>query len=80
MLGAGGIPVYSFTGPREVMEGSDHRNYWTRGWPAVLVTDTAFLRNPHYHTKTDTAETLDYVRMARVVDGVFNGVAGFPPP
>lgn len=39
-----------------------------------LVTDTAYLRNPHYHTVHDTAEKLDYVRMASVVDGVLNAV------
>ncbi|HVE72732.1 MAG TPA: M28 family peptidase [Thermoanaerobaculia bacterium] len=72
IAGAGGIRVVSFSGPRETSDASDHRNYWARGWPAVMVTDTAFLRNPHYHTAHDTAETLDYARMARVVDGVLN--------
>lgn len=72
--GAGGIPVYSFTGPRAALDGSDHINYWAAGMRAVLVTDTAFLRNPNYHSERDTADTLDYERMARVVDGVFNAV------
>lgn len=63
--------VVSFTGPHETSDASDHRNYWRHGWPAVKVTDTAFLRNPNYHTAGDTADTLDYVRMARVVEGVF---------
>ncbi|HEV7428819.1 MAG TPA: M28 family peptidase [Thermoanaerobaculia bacterium] len=72
ILGAGGVPVVSFTGPRETSDASDQRNYWSRGWPAVMVTDTAFLRNPNYHTSGDTAATLDYRRMAAVVDGVFN--------
>jgi hypothetical protein len=44
----------------------------------VIVTDTAFLRNPHYHTERDTADTLDYERMARVVDGIANAVMGWP--
>lgn len=70
IAGAGGIRVVSFTGPRETSDASDHRNYWSRGWPAVMVTDTAFLRNPNYHTRNDTADTLDYQKMARVVDGV----------
>jgi hypothetical protein len=35
-----------------------------------MITDTAFLRNPHYHRRSDTAETLDYQFMARVVDAV----------
>ena len=75
IIGAGGIPVVSFTGPRETSDASDQRNYWSHGWPAVIVTDTAFLRNPNYHTIRDTATTLDYVRMASVVDGVLNAIA-----
>jgi Peptidase family M28 len=78
--GAGGVRVYSFTGPRAALDGSDHINYWKRGIPAVLVTDTAFLRNPNYHTDRDTAGTLDYDRMARVVDGVFSAVSGHRRP
>jgi Zn-dependent M28 family amino/carboxypeptidase len=75
MLGSGGIPVVSFTGPRETSDASDQRNYWSRGWPAVMVTDTAFLRNPNYHTIRDAAVTLDYRRMAAVVDGIFNALS-----
>ncbi|SRR5258706_461657 len=75
IMGAGGINVVSFTGPRETSDASDQRNYWFHGWPAVMVTDTAFLRNPNYHTTHDTAATLDYQRMAAVVNGVFNVAA-----
>jgi hypothetical protein len=39
-----------------------------------MITDTAYLRNPNYHTARDTAATLDYARMARVVDGVFTAL------
>lgn len=49
---------------------SDHAAFWTRGWPAVMVTGTAPFRNPHYHQPTDTPDTLDYDRLSRVVDGV----------
>lgn len=35
-----------------------------------MVTDTAFYRNPHYHTRRDTAERLDYRAMARVAQGL----------
>ncbi len=72
IAGAGGIHVYSFTGPREMSDASDQRNYWIRGWPAVMVSDTAYLRNPDYHTVRDTADKLDYQQMAHVVDGVYN--------
>ena len=76
--GAGGVRVVSFTGSRETSDASDQRNYWSHGWPAVIVTDTAFLRNPNYHTIRDTAATLDYDRMARVVDGVFSASVSGP--
>lgn len=49
---------------------SDHWAFWQAGYPAIMVTDTAPFRNPRYHQPTDTPETLDYERMARVVDGL----------
>ncbi len=45
---------------------SDHRSFWQTGVPALLWTDTAEFRNPHYHQKTDTPDTLDYSFMERV--------------
>lgn len=51
---------------------SDHRNYAPRGIPAIMVTDTAFLRNDRYHEASDTPDTLDYARMAAVTEGVFS--------
>jgi len=74
MRGAGGVRVLSFTGPRSMGDASDQRSYWYRGFTAVMITDTAYLRNPNYHSAGDTANTLDYDRMARVVDGVANAV------
>ncbi|MBN1366206.1 MAG: M28 family peptidase [Syntrophaceae bacterium] len=49
---------------------SDHRNYWKFGYDAVMLTDTAFYRNPHYHQRTDTIGTLDFDKMREVVKGV----------
>jgi Zn-dependent M28 family amino/carboxypeptidase len=49
---------------------SDQWAFWRFGYRAVMVTDTALFRNPNYHTFTDTPETLDYERFARVVDGL----------
>jgi hypothetical protein len=49
-------------------------NYWHAGYSAVMITDTAFFRNRNYHTAQDTAEKLDYRRMAMVVEGVFAAV------
>jgi len=46
---------------------SDHSAYWDHGYRAVMITDTAFFRNPHYHTPADTMEKLDYSFMAELV-------------
>lgn len=68
------MPVYSINAPRRLVPSiarSDHANFWNAGFPAVMVTDTAEFRNPHYHRSTDTPETLDYERMALVVEGLY---------
>ncbi len=44
---------------------SDHAAFWDQDYPAVMLTDTADFRNPHYHRPTDTIETLDFVFMER---------------
>jgi hypothetical protein len=49
---------------------SDQWSFWQFGWPAVMVTDTAPFRNPHYHEASDRPETLDYERMAQVAEGL----------
>ncbi|MEK6200945.1 MAG: M20/M25/M40 family metallo-hydrolase [Desulfobulbaceae bacterium] len=49
---------------------SDHHSFWRMGYPAIMVTDTAFYRYASYHTSADTPEKLDYERMARVVTGL----------
>jgi len=49
---------------------SDQWAYWRQGWPAVMVTDTAPFRYPHYHTTQDTPDKIDYDRLARVVKGL----------
>jgi len=78
LRGGSDLPVVSFTAPRSAgLDASDQINYWDRGIPAVMVTDTADVRNPHYHSRFDTADTLDYARMAQVVDGVTNAVLAF---
>ena len=73
MLGATDLPVYSLNAPAAVqgVDWSDHRSYWDEGVTAVMITDTSFLRNDRYHTARDTADTLDYVRMAKVVEGAY---------
>ena len=73
MQTAAAIPVYSLNAPIFIPEAgfSDHKSFWEFGLPAVMVTDTAFLRNPNYHQSTDLPATLDYERMAEVVKGLY---------
>jgi Zn-dependent M28 family amino/carboxypeptidase len=69
------LPVYSINGPRFIgIDKSDQLSFWEVGYTAVMITDTAYNRNKNYHQPTDTPDTLDYRRMARVVDGVFGMV------
>jgi Zn-dependent M28 family amino/carboxypeptidase len=49
---------------------SDHASFWDQGYKAVMVTDSAFFRNPHYHTPADTMEKLDYRFMAELVESL----------
>lgn len=49
---------------------SDHAPFWDAGYPAMMITDTAFLRNPHYHQPSDRLETLDLDFMAGVCQGL----------
>lgn len=49
---------------------SDHRSFWKMGYPAVMVTDTAFYRNPNYHTDADTIDTLDFDKMSDLLKGL----------
>jgi len=76
MREASDLPVESINAPALVpgVDLSDHSSFWRRGLPAVMITDTAFYRNPRYHTENDTPDTLDYVRMAEVVAGVRRAV------
>ncbi|QRK13746.1 M28 family peptidase [Archangium violaceum] len=76
------LPSESLAAPRglEGVDFSDHASFWDEGYPAVMVTDTALFRNPHYHTPQDTWDTLDYARMARVVQGLQCAVEALVTP
>jgi len=54
---------------------SDHWAFWQHGYAAIMVTDTAPFRYPHYHARSDTPEKLDYDSMARVVQGLQNVIS-----
>lgn len=66
------IPVEALSAPRMIpgVDFSDQLNFWKAGIPAVMLTDTAFNRNPHYHTAFDLPQTLNYEKMAEVTKGV----------
>src|SRR5581483_10491962 len=49
---------------------SDNASFWDQGYPALMLTDTAFMRNPYYHTRGDRIDTLDFEFMARVTNAV----------
>jgi Zn-dependent M28 family amino/carboxypeptidase len=53
---------------------SDQRSYWKFGYPALMINDTAFVRNPHYHQKSDTIDTLDFNKMTEVVNSAYRAV------
>ena len=49
---------------------SDHESFQRFGFNSLVVTDTAFMRNPHYHTSGDTTDTLDWIRLTKVTTGL----------
>ena len=53
---------------------SDHSPFWDRGYRAIMVTDTAFMRNPHYHQPSDRLETLDLDFLTGVCRGLIAGI------
>jgi Zn-dependent M28 family amino/carboxypeptidase len=70
-----GLPVESLAVPGSgillpVIRLSDNASFWDAGIPAVMITDTSFFRNPHYHRRTDRPETLDYEKMSQLVVGL----------
>jgi Zn-dependent M28 family amino/carboxypeptidase len=58
------------TGVEQLISLSDNVSFWEQNLPAMIVTDTAFLRNPHYHQKTDTADRLNYDFLESTVEVV----------
>jgi aminopeptidase YwaD len=74
-----GLPVETLSVPGNgglipAVRLSDHSPFWDAGYPALMVTDTSFFRNPHYHGATDTLETLNLDFMAKVCEGVIRAV------
>ncbi|MFH1777488.1 MAG: M28 family peptidase [Candidatus Omnitrophota bacterium] len=49
---------------------SDHWSFWQHNYPGIMITDTAFYRNPYYHTIMDTPETVNYRKLAELFEGL----------
>lgn len=73
----GTTPVFTLTMPAPLPDlgRSDHAPFWGIGVPAVMITDTANFRNPHYHLPSDTIETIDRERYIETVRGIVGAVA-----
>jgi hypothetical protein len=71
-----GLPVETLTSISIIpgVDFSDHRSFWKFGYDAIMVTDTAFYRNPQYHGPGDIPGILDYDRMTEVVLGLKSAV------
>ncbi|MEX0704162.1 MAG: M28 family peptidase [Planctomycetales bacterium] len=79
MRRAEGLPVETLAVPEngnllQATRLSDHSPFWDAGYPALMITDTSFLRNPHYHMPSDTLDTLDLDFLRRVAQGCLEGV------
>jgi Zn-dependent M28 family amino/carboxypeptidase len=70
------LPLITLNAPAIVIgiDFSDHWSFNKFGYQALMVTDTAFYRNPHYHKPSDLPETLDYERMSEVVRGLTESI------
>lgn len=74
-----GLPDQHFPSALSGLVGlSDQRNYWKFGYPALMINDTSYVRNPHYHQVTDTMDTLDFDRLTQTVNSAYCGIVGLP--
>jgi len=78
LLSSGAIPVESIRAPSALagVRWSDHHSFRRLGMPAVMVSDTAFMRIDDYHTPDDTPDKLDYERMAGLVRALHSLLKG----
>ncbi|MEM6916448.1 MAG: M28 family peptidase [Verrucomicrobiota bacterium] len=69
---ASGVPAIGGAFPAEIpgVGWSDHWSFWQEGYKAVMVTDTAPYRYPHYHEPTDTIDKIDLDQLVKVVEGL----------
>ena len=64
------LPMVNRGLPLPAVRRSDHAPFWDAGYSAIMVTDTADLRNPYYHTAGDTFETLDMEFLTKICIGL----------
>ncbi|MER6165559.1 M28 family peptidase [Streptomyces violaceorubidus] len=76
--GLAGLLIGLAVPPANHLGRSDHAPFWNRGVPALMLTDTANFRNPHYHRSTDTPGTLDYERLAAVTEATAVTAGSWP--
>lgn len=75
----GRVPSEGLVAPRLLVPDirrSDNYAFWSYGFPALMITNTANYRNRRYHRNTDRYDTLDYETMARVSEGLTGMLAG----
>lgn len=70
------LPLFTVCLPERIGEIrlSDNSSFWDQNYPALMLTDTSYLRNPNYHLASDTPDTLDYDAMTEVTLGVATAV------
>ena len=76
-LKADNLKSYNLITDNPLARLSDNSSFWDFNYSAIMITDTAFLRNPNYHTLNDTPETLNYENMQEVVNMLVRGVKNF---
>ncbi|MEO1506707.1 MAG: M20/M25/M40 family metallo-hydrolase [Cyanobacteria bacterium J06633_23] len=74
-VGCAWLPMVNHGHPLAATRRSDHAPFWDAGYNAIMVTDTADLRNPHYHRSTDTLDTLDLEFLTKVCLGLGQGIS-----
>ena len=77
LRGSSNLPTATLTAPLgghllPEVRLSDHANFWDEGYPALMLTDTAFMRNPHYHGPGDVMANLDLNAMVELTLGLVN--------
>ena len=71
------VQIVNFPASNYLAGLSDQRNYWKFGYNALMINDTSFARNPHYHQNSDTIDTLNFNKMTEVLNSTYNAVIGF---